>query len=97
MTVVVFSSCLKLSLLELFMSILSPMSHSFFLILLSSYLFVLSFVDLGTLFGPSTPFIISSLQKISRQLIPEGLDPKLEHEPNSTLTPELLIYYIGEL
>ena len=24
------------------------------------------------------------------------LDPKLEHEPNSTLTPELLIYYIGE-
>ena len=61
MTVVVFSSCLKLSLLELFLSILSPMSHSFFLILLSCYLFVLSFVDLGTLFGPSSPLIVSFL------------------------------------
>ena len=27
---------------------------------------------------------------------PPRLDLKLEHEPNSTLTPELLIYYIGE-
>ena len=27
---------------------------------------------------------------------PPRLDPELEHEPNSTLTPELLIYYIGE-
>jgi hypothetical protein len=24
------------------------------------------------------------------------LDPELELEPNSTVTPELLIYYIGE-
>ena len=28
--------------------------------------------------------------------MPPRLDPELEHEPNSTLTPELLIYYIGE-
>jgi hypothetical protein len=28
---------------------------------------------------------------------PPRLDLKLEHEPNLTLTPELLIYYIGEL
>jgi hypothetical protein len=28
---------------------------------------------------------------------PPRLDPELEHEPNSTLTPELLIYYIGKL
>jgi hypothetical protein len=28
---------------------------------------------------------------------PPRLDQKLEHEPNSTLAPELLIYYIGEL
>jgi len=27
---------------------------------------------------------------------PPRLDPELKHEPNSTLTPELLIYYIGE-
>ena len=27
---------------------------------------------------------------------PPRLDPELEHEPNSTLTPELLIYYIRE-
>ena len=27
---------------------------------------------------------------------PLRLDPELEHEPNSTLTPELLIYYIVE-
>jgi hypothetical protein len=28
---------------------------------------------------------------------PPRLDWELEHEPNSTLTPKLLIYYIGEL
>ena len=27
---------------------------------------------------------------------PTRLDPELEHELNSTLTPELLTYYIGE-
>jgi hypothetical protein len=27
---------------------------------------------------------------------PPKLDPELEHEPNSTLTPELLNYYIGK-
>ena len=35
--------------------------------------------------------------KIQGFVEPPRLDPKLEHEPNSTLTPELLIYYIGEL
>ena len=56
--VVVFSSCLMLSLLELFMSILSPMLHSF-LILLSCHPFIFLFVNLGILFGPSAPLIVS--------------------------------------
>jgi hypothetical protein len=30
-------------------------------------------VDLGTLFGSSAPFVVSSLQRISRQHIPEGI------------------------
>ena len=68
-----FLPILKLSLLELFMSILSPISHSFFLILLWCHLFLLSFVNLGILFGPSAPFIISFLQKISGQHIPKGI------------------------
>ena len=46
--------------LELFMSILSHMLYSF-LILLSWHPFVLSFVDLGTLFGPFAPLIVSFL------------------------------------
>jgi hypothetical protein len=28
---------------------------------------------------------------------PPRLDPELEHEPDSTLTAELLIYYIEEI
>ena len=35
--------------------------------------------------------------KIRGFVEPPRLDPELEHEPNSTLTPELIIYYIGEL
>ena len=34
--------------------------------------------------------------KIQGFVDPPRLDPELEHEPNSTLTPKLLIYYIGE-
>ena len=48
---------LKLSLLELLMSILSPISHSYFLILLPCHPSILSFVDLDTLFGPFAPLI----------------------------------------
>ena len=47
--------------LELFMSILSHVLYSFFLIFLSCHPFVLSFVDLDTLFGPSAPLIVSFL------------------------------------
>ena len=35
--------------------------------------------------------------KIDGFVEPPRLDPELEYEPNSTLTPELLIYYIGEV
>ena len=44
---VVFSSCLKLSLLELFMSILSSMSHSFSHPFIMPSFCSFSFVDLG--------------------------------------------------
>ena len=47
--------------LKLFMRILSHMLYACFLILLSCHPFVLSFVDLSTLFGPSAPLIVSFL------------------------------------
>ena len=34
--------------------------------------------------------------KIQDFVEPPRLDPELGHEPNLTLTPKLLIYYIGE-
>ena len=34
--------------------------------------------------------------KIQGFVEPQRLDLELEHEPNSTLAPELLIYYIGK-
>ena len=35
--------------------------------------------------------------KIQGFIEPPRLEPELEHEPNSTLTPKLLINYIGKV
>ena len=95
--VVVFSSCLKLSLLVLFMSIFSPMSHSFFLILLSCNLFVLSFVDLAILFGPSALLIVSSLQRLSGQHIPKGIYKMIQSKNSVIIELKVILYAIIEL
>ena len=66
---VVFSSCLKLSLLELFMSILSSMSHSFSHLFVMPLFVLFLFVDLGIVLDL---LLLSFLRKISGQHIPKG-------------------------
>ena len=67
---VVFSSCLKLSLPELFMSILSSMPHSFSHPFVMSSFCSFTFVDLGIVLDL---LLLSFLRKISGQHIPEGV------------------------
>ena len=54
------------------------------------------FVNLGTLFGPSTPLIVVFLQKISGQHIPKGIYVQIIQSKDSVVIELKVIFYATE-